>query len=86
MEYFDLDQVVEYVELMNNKTLAAKVGYYLERHAEPLMVENKHLDALRKLRPKQPHYLQREKGGRFIKTWNLVVPEQLTTQDWEERI
>lgn len=84
VEYFDLDLVVEYVKLLGNCTTAAKVGYYLQQHAEPLMVESRHLDPLRKLRPKQPHYLQRGKSGKLISNWNLVVPASLVERAWEE--
>ena len=84
VEYFDLDVVVEYVKLLANRTTAAKVGYYLQQHAETLMVEDRHLDALRRLRPKQPHYLERGKGGRLVREWNVLVPEALAKKSWEE--
>jgi len=84
VEYFDLDLVVEYAKLLNNRTTAAAVGYYLERHAQSLMVESRHLEPLRKLRPKQPHYLDRGKGGELVGDWNLIVPKQLTERVWEE--
>ena len=84
VEYFDLDLVVEYVRLLDNSTTAAKVGYYLEQHAESLMVEERHLNPLRKLRSKQPHYLQRGKSGKLVNNWNLVVPTSLVERAWEE--
>ncbi len=84
VEYFDLDLVVEYVTLLGNCTTAAKVGYYLQQHAESLMVEQRHLDPLRTLRPKQPHYLQRGKSGKLISNWNLVIPASLAERAWEE--
>ena len=86
IEYFDLDLVVEYVRLLNNATTAAKVGYYLEQHTESLMVEERHLQPLRELRPKQPHYLQRGRSGKLVKAWNLVVPISLAERAWEEII
>jgi len=84
IEYFDLDLVVDYVCRLHNGTTAAKVGYYLQQHARLLMVEDKHLDRLRVLLPKQPHYLERGKGGRFVREWNLVVPTALAERRWEE--
>ena len=84
IEYFDLDLVVEYAKLLANRTTAAKVGYYLQQHAETLMVEDRHLDPLRRLRPKQPHYLQRGKAGRLIRDWNIVVPKSLAEKSWEQ--
>lgn len=84
VEYFDLDLVIEYVELLDKKTTAAKVGYYLQQHADQLMVEDHYLEPLRKLRPKQPHYLQRGKSGTLVSDWNLVVPKSLAERSWEE--
>ena len=84
VEYFDLDLIVEYVKLLGNRTTAAKVGYYLQRHAEALMVEDRHLNPLRQLRPAQPHYLERGKRGKLVGDWNLVVPPSLDGKTWEE--
>ena len=86
VEFFDLDQVIEYTHLLENATTAAKVGFFLEQHREPLMVEEIHLEALRKLRPKQPHYLVRadRKHCRWIKDWNLMVPTEILSRAWEE--
>ena len=84
VEYFDLDLVVEYVRLLGIATTAAKVGYYLEQHAKSLMVDQAHLKKLRKLRPKQPHYLERSKSGKLVSNWNLVIPTSLAERTWEE--
>lgn len=84
VESFDLDLVVEYVTLLGNRTTAAKVGFYLQRHAEALMVEDRHLHPLRHLRPAQPHYLERGKPGKLVGDWNLVVPPFLDGAMWEE--
>jgi predicted transcriptional regulator of viral defense system len=84
VEYFDLDLVVAYTQLLGNGTTAAKVGYYLEQHAEPLMVEERHLEPLRELGPKQPHYLERGRSGKLVSDWNLVIPVSLAERSWEE--
>lgn len=84
VEYFDLDFIIEYVKLLDNRTVAAKVGYFLQQHSETLMVEKHHLDSLRILRPRQPHYLERGKSGKFVGEWNLVVPQSLFQKSWEE--
>ncbi len=86
IEFFDLDLVVEYAQLLDNATTAAKVGYYLEQHAEMLMVEDKHLEPLRARRPKQPHYLERGKSGKLFSDWNLVVPAFLVERSWQDII
>ncbi len=86
VEFFDLDQVIEYVLLLENATTAAKVGFFLEQHREPLMVEARHLNALRNLRPRQPHYLDRAKrtSGHLVSEWNLVVPMEVLERAWGE--
>ena len=86
VEFFNLEQVIEYTRLLENATTAAKVGFFLEQHREPLMVEETHLDALRKLRPRQPHHLMqgRPRGCRLVKGWNLMIPHEILNRSWEE--
>ena len=86
IEFFDLDQVIEYVLLLENATTAAKVGFFLEQHGETLMVDDAHLNALRSLRPRQPHYLVRgkRKGCRWVKEWNLMIPDEILNRSWGE--
>ena len=86
VEFFDLEKVVEYVLLLCNATTAAKVGFFLDQHREYLMVEEQHLEKLRKKLPKQPHYIDRSirKSGRFVPEWNLMVPEKVLERSWSE--
>lgn len=86
IEFFDLDIVVQYTLLLENATTIAKVGYFLEDHRESLMVEESHLEPLRKLLPKKPHYLDRthRKGGRLVSGWNLIVPAAVLERSWAE--
>ena len=86
VEFFDLDDVVEYTRLLGNATTAAKAGFFLEQHRESLMVEDHYLQNLQDLRPRQPHYLDRARRGavRLVSRWNLVVPEELLERAWEE--
>jgi len=85
IEFFDLDQVVEYVCLLGKSLTAARVGFFLEQHREALMVEEKYLKKIRALRPKQPSYFDwRTKTGKLNKEWNLIVPEEILNKTWEE--
>jgi predicted transcriptional regulator of viral defense system len=85
VEFFDLDAVISYVQLMASAITAARVGFFLEQHRESLMVEGKQLEALRELAPAQPRYIDSaRKTGKLIKPWNLVVPENLLNRRWEE--
>jgi predicted transcriptional regulator of viral defense system len=85
IEYFDLDQIVEYALLLGNSTTMAKVGLFLDGHRDALMVDESHLLRLRERRPRQPHYMERsaEKKGRLVREWNLVVPKQILELSWE---
>lgn len=86
VEFFDLDRVVDYALLLGKATTVGKVGWFLQAHRKPLMVEKKHLQALRGHRPRQPHYITRGQGGttHFVADWNLVVPEALAERGWDE--
>ena len=86
VEFFDLDEVVEYALLLGNETTAARVGFFLDCNRELLMVEEHHLKALRDCRPGQPHYLDRSRrgGGKLVAEWNLVVPAEVLTQSWTD--
>lgn len=86
VEFYDLDKVVEYALLLGNATTGAKVGFFLEQHRKPLMVEDCHLKALHGLRPQQPHYLDRAKrtSGRLVSEWNLVIPREVLERAWGE--
>ena len=86
VEFFDLDEVVEYALLLGNATTAARVGFFLDCNRELLMVEERHLKALRDCRPGQPHYLDRSRrgGGKLVAEWNLVVPAEVLTQSWTD--
>ena len=86
VEYFDLQEVIDYALLLENATTAAKVGFFLSQHRERLMVGDADLERLREHRPRQPHYM--DKGGRgtgtLVREWNLVVPTRLLDHSLEE--
>jgi predicted transcriptional regulator of viral defense system len=86
VEFFDLDRVIEYALLLQNATVAAKVGLFLEQHRDALMVEDKHLGRLKHRRPRSPHYLERRRrnDSRLVSEWNLVVPQRILDRAWEE--
>jgi len=86
VEYFKLDDVVEYALLLGNATTASKVGFFLDQHRSERNVNDAQLDRLRTLRPRQPHYLDRNnrKGGQLVAAWNLVVPDVVINRTWAE--
>ncbi len=85
VEYFDLDAVVAYTRVLGSALTAARVGFFLETHREPLMVAPHNLEALRELAPAQPRYLDaRRERGKLVAGWNLVVPERVLARSWIE--
>lgn len=86
IEFFDLDLVVEYALRLGSALTIARVGFFLEQHTDALMVEERHLEVLRRHSPSQPAYLERRnrKGGKLLPQWNLIVPEQIIKRAWEE--
>jgi len=86
VEFFDIDKVVEYTKLLDNATTAAKVGFYLQQHKEPLMIDDAVLKRLRRGRPRQPVYMDRKHGGpsKLVTDWNLIVPQQIIDRAWGE--
>jgi len=84
VEFFEIPQAVDYALRLGNRTTNAKLGFFLETHREPLMVDDKHLERLRRLRPKQPHPMDRRLGGKLIASWNLIVPRSILERSWEE--
>lgn len=86
VEYFNLDQVVDYTLKLRSATAAAKVGFFLEQHREDLRVKEPHLALLRRHAPKQPCYLERSRRtpGKLVPNWNLIVPFTVLEEVWEE--
>ncbi len=85
VEFFDIKAVVDYASRLGSALTAARVGFFLEQHRESLMVEESHLEAFRKMAPKQPGYFDvRRPPGRLVPRWNLIVSESLLEQQWGE--
>lgn len=86
IEFLDSEAVLEYTLLLDNRTTAAIVGFFLEMNQERWMIPSKHLEKLKKLCPKKPFYLKRSLKGpqKFISSWNLIVPQVIIEKKWEE--
>jgi len=82
----NLDKIIEYTLILDNATLIAKVGFFLEQHREQFKVDGHYLDLLQTKVPAQQHYLERSKRahGKLVKRWRLIVPEKILNQEWEE--
>jgi predicted transcriptional regulator of viral defense system len=85
VEFFDLDAVVQYAVALGSALTVARVGFFLEQHHDVLMVEDRHLDALRAHAPTQPRYLDASREpGRLLSSWSLVVPKRVLEPTWDE--
>lgn len=85
LSYIRLRNIFAYSALLDNAVTVARVGYWLEQNADRLRVKALELDFLRERRPKTSTYMFRDKrDGKLVKSWNLIVPEEVLTLSWEE--
>ena len=84
VEFFNINEVIEYALLLSNATTVAKVGFFLEKNQKRLFVDKKDLQQLKKEIPKQPHYMDKKLKGKLVKQWNLIVPEKILEKSWGE--
>jgi predicted transcriptional regulator of viral defense system len=82
----DFQKLVNYTLLLENATVTAKVGFFLERRANYLSVPPQYINQLLSHIPKKPHYMDRSQqhSAKYIKKWELMVPLYLIEQQWEE--
>lgn len=77
------EELLAWVDRYSEANLAARLGFLLEtvgRPAEELVA----LPELERRRPKAKVYLQPgARGGRFLRRWNLIVPEHLLSPQAE---
>ncbi len=86
IDYFDIDEVFHYCSLLENATIFAKVGFYLEQNQKRLAVTDKELNKFSKFKPRSPHYLEKNKSGKLLQRWNLIVPDEILEETWEEKL
>jgi predicted transcriptional regulator of viral defense system len=90
IDYFDIDEIFHYCSLLENATIFAKVGFYLEQNQKRLAVTDKELDKFSKFKPQSPHYLERQstrnKSGKLFQRWNLIVPDEILEETWNENL
>lgn len=86
IERLKIKHVIEYALLLNKATTIAKVGFYLSQRQKDLKVSKEELERLYLQRPLSPHYIDpsAKQGGKFISKWNIIVPKEIITKNWEE--
>jgi predicted transcriptional regulator of viral defense system len=76
----DPESLLEYVELLGSRTLAARLGFFLDSRRDELVVPGTLLERLRARLPQSPIYLDRGRRGRLVPRWALIVPDELQVQ------
>jgi predicted transcriptional regulator of viral defense system len=66
-----------YVVLLGSRTLAAKTGFFLESRRDELVIPSALLERLRARTPQAPVFLDRNRKGRLVARWSLIVPPDL---------
>jgi predicted transcriptional regulator of viral defense system len=85
MVVLNVDHVIEYCLLLENATLAAKVGYFLEQRQGAFAAPLDKLSLLQNVKPKSPQYIaDRHQESHFNSKWNLIIPLAILNQSWEE--
>jgi len=86
MATLDVDAVVKYCLLLNNRILAAKTGFFLEQRQGAFRVSNDVLQPLIDKKPLTPQSLvaHEREGGQLVKRWNLILPVRILKKSWEE--
>ncbi|MBZ0213690.1 MAG: hypothetical protein K8H99_07830 [Nitrospirae bacterium] len=78
VRFLDLQLVEELLEAMDHRTLFGAVGWFLERHRDPLFVPDNLLQRLASWVPASPHYLEPMRGrSKLMARWNVLVPLEL---------
>ncbi len=73
----DPEALLDYVQTLGNRTLAARIGYFLETRRDELAVPASVLERLQPLLPNHPVHLDRTLGGKLNSRWRLIVPGEL---------
>lgn len=69
-----------YVTLLGGRTLAAKVGFFLESRREDLVVPTAVLERLQARVPRSPVFMDRRRKGRLVSRWALIVPQEVQVE------
>jgi predicted transcriptional regulator of viral defense system len=86
MATLDVNSVIKYCLLLNNRILAAKVGFFLEQRQGAFSINSDIIQPLLEKKPLTPQSLvaHEKEGGQLIKRWNLILPLRVLKKSWEE--
>ena len=60
--------------LLGSRTLAAKVGFFLDSRRDELAIPSVLLERLQTRIPRAPVFMDRSRKGHLVARWALIVP------------
>ncbi|MDF1655631.1 MAG: hypothetical protein P1U34_11020 [Coxiellaceae bacterium] len=84
---FNMQFAVDYALSLKQASIVSKLGYFFDRRQEYLPIDPSAVARLLLHIPKRPYYIDRKSTvgkGTYIKKWQLIVPDYLHNQQWEE--
>lgn len=84
--FLNIEDVISYCLILQNATLVAKVGFFLEQRKGAFAAGVNAIDKLQQFKPTTAQYMgERDKEDhRLVKKWNLMVPISVLKQTWDE--
>lgn len=85
MRYLDPAKVADYVELLDNRSIASVSGWWLEKRRGALGVTDDVLARLRARLPRSKHYALGAEPGHavFIKPWRVLLQAEAVDAAFE---
>ena len=85
VRYLDPGKVADYVELLDNGSLASVSGWWLEKQRAALEVTDDVLARLRARLPRSKHYALGAKPGHavLVEPWRVLLPSQAVDAAFE---
>jgi predicted transcriptional regulator of viral defense system len=85
VRYLDPAKVADYVELLDNRSLAAVSGWWLEKRRAALSVTDDVLARLRTRLPRSKHYALGAEPGQavLVERWRVLLPAQAVDAAFE---
>ncbi|MDE0168031.1 MAG: hypothetical protein OXS29_00725 [bacterium] len=83
-----IDALAECLELLDDPSLCARVGFYLDYNRDVWGLNPADLDHISVTQDRGPYHLGTSSRGRsatLVEAWNLVVPDQVLHHTCEEQ-
>jgi hypothetical protein len=85
VRYLGPAKVADYVELLDNSSIASVFGWWLEKRRDALGVTDEVLIRLRAQLPRSKHYALGAQPGHavFVEPWRVLLPAQAADAAFE---